>query len=193
MGIYRFLKKNNRLAPSIINIDAHFDMRPYNNGGSSGTMFHQIADFNISQKEAFNYLVLGIQQSGNTLSLFKRAERLGGKYVLARDINDNTLPQVCSKIADFAQKNDVYLTICSDVFNAAVAPGVSAPQPFGMYPEIVLQVIKFIVRNVRLISFDIAEVAPRFDDDHQTAKLASVIIFALLNTLYKPDRDLIIN
>jgi len=192
MGIHKFLKKNKQASPAIINIDAHFDMRPYINGSTSGTMFHQIADFNISNQKKFNYLVLGIQQSENTRSLFKRIENLGGKYVLARDVNKKTLPSIQKKITNFINKKSVYLTICSDVFNAAVAPGVSSPQPFGMYPETVLQMVKHIVKSKHLISFDIAEVSPRFDDDAQTAKLASIIIFAVLNTLYNPERNLIL-
>ncbi len=36
-----------------------------------------------------------------------------------------------------------------------------------------------------MISFDIAEVSPRFDYDNSTANLAATIIFALVNTISK--------
>ncbi len=192
MGLYNFYKKSNQKPPVIINIDAHFDMRPYYNGGSSGTMFLQIADFLRKQGQEFKYLVLGIQQSGNTRSLFRKAEELGVKYILARDISENHLEHVYDQINSFVGTRDVYLTICTDVFSSAVAPGVSAPQPFGMYPELVLKIAKYIARSHSLVSFDIAEVSPRFDEDHQTAKLASVMIFAILNNLVNPDLNLVV-
>ena len=42
-------KKETPLDMGIINFDAHFDLRPYENGPSSGSMFRQIAD--IYKKE----------------------------------------------------------------------------------------------------------------------------------------------
>lgn len=192
LGLYNFYKSAGKEPPVIINLDAHFDMRPYFNGGTSGTMFLQIADFLKSKEQQFNYMVIGLQQSGNTRSLFRRAKELGVRYILARDITETNLEQVFSSIDDFARGRDVYLTICTDVFSSAVAPGVSAPQPFGMYPEYVLKIAKYIARNQSLVSFDIAEVSPRFDEDHQTAKLASVMIFAILNNLVNPNLNLVV-
>ncbi|MFO8235009.1 MAG: formimidoylglutamase [Bacteroidales bacterium] len=60
----------------IINFDAHFDLRPYENGPNSGTMFRQIADYNKKNDKEFSYMVLGIQKTANTLSLFKKADEL---------------------------------------------------------------------------------------------------------------------
>jgi formiminoglutamase len=192
LGLYKYFKEKGEEAPSIVNIDAHFDLRPYHNGVSSGTMFHQIADMNIANKEPFNYLVIGIQQSANTRSLFHRAERLGAQHILCKEIRNSPVEEIFSRIDRFINKKKTYLTVCTDVFSSAVAPGVSAPQPFGMFPETGIRIIKHIVRNSELVSFDIAEVAPRFDDDDQTAKLASVLIFSLLNTIYKPNVNLIL-
>ena len=193
LGLHKYFKNINKELPAIINFDAHFDMRPYHNGGSSGTMFHQIADKNKNDNDKFKYFVLGLQQSANTKSLFNRADKLGAKYVLARDIKVSTTKEIIKKIEDFTINDNIYLTICSDVFSSAFAPGVSSPQPFGMNPEIVLLLIKHLARSGKLVSFDIAEVAPRFDDDNHTAKLASVIIFALINTIYKPQSNFIID
>ena len=93
--------------------------------------------------------------------------------------------EVSSKNLDefIAQNDCIYLTICSDVFSSAFAPGVSAPQPFGLHPEIGLKLIKHIAGSKKVISFDIAEVLPRFDEDNRTAKLAAIIIFAAINKL----------
>lgn len=165
----------------IINFDAHFDIRPYPNGSSSGTMFRQIADMKDNE---FLYYALGIQRRGNTVELFKTAKALGTEYYLANDILNTDIWRILESLDKFIQKSDkVYITICSDVFSSGFAPGVSAAQPLGLDPEKVIKILKYILKSNKVVSFDIAEVSPRFDQDHITSRLASTIIFAVVNTL----------
>lgn len=189
-GHYNGLCSFTNRPPAIVNFDAHFDMRPYDQGPNSGTMFRQIADQNLHTENDFSYMVLGIQKYSNTMSLFKRADKLGVEYVLARDIREYNMKEIRKKIDRFLEnKENVYLTICSDVFSSAYAPGVSSPQPFGLDPEIALQLIKYVIHSHKTISVDIAEVSPRFDEDNHTAKLASVIVYAIINTILHPDQN----
>jgi len=168
----------------IINFDAHFDLRPYGDKGSSGTMFSQIADSCNTNSRKFSYMCLGIQASSNTLSLFKKADSLGVKYILAKDFIEPNFKQISDDISNFIDRhNHIYVTVCTDVFNSSLAPGVSAIQPFGLNAEIGLTFIKEIVRSEKVISFDVAEVSPRFDQDNRTAKLVAVILFAVINVL----------
>jgi formiminoglutamase len=185
-GINHFLsnRKSNYRSPGIINFDAHFDLRPYKNGANSGTMFRQIADECEREGNEFAYYCLGIQRYGNTASLFKKAEELNTSYVMAKDMNDSTLPAIIDDLNSFiASREHIYVTVCSDVISSAYAPGVSATQPFGLHPETVLTLLKEILKSHKVIGFDIAEVSPRFDEDNRTAKLAAIIVFAVINTL----------
>jgi formiminoglutamase len=185
-GIINALKKERKekLRLGIISFDAHFDLRPYKNRPSSGSMFAQIADESAQNNSELSLFYLGIQKTGNTLALFKKAEEIGAQYIFAKDIEDSTLPDVIKKLDEFITQNDhIYLTVCTDIFSSAFAPGVSAPQPFGLHPETGLKLIKNIVGSRKVISFDIAEVLPRFDEDNRTAKLAAIIIFAVINKL----------
>jgi formiminoglutamase len=94
------------------------------------------------------------------------------------------LEPVKKKLDVFLAGNDViYVTICADVFSSAFAPGVSAPQPFGLHPETVLRLLKHVLASDKVVSFDFAEVSPRFDSDDNTAKLAAVFVYALVNAL----------
>lgn len=184
-GILSYLlKAKDKPKIGIINFDAHFDIRPYPNGGSSGTMFRQIAD-NCKEKELeYSYLCIGVQKHCNTIDLFKTMTRLGGDYILEKDIIDNDVWSVLDKLDNFIKLQDnIYITVCADVFSSAYAPGVSATQALGLDPERVLKLLKYILKSNKVISFDIAEVSPRFDFDNNTANLASVLIFSLINTL----------
>ena len=60
---------------------------------------------------------------------------------------------------------------------------VSAPQSLGLDPEVVLPLLKHVLRTRKVRGFDICEISPRFDQDNTTANLGAVIIFAVINTL----------
>lgn len=184
LGVARFRgadgEKNEKLG--IINFDAHFDLRPYPNGATSGSMFRQIADLCEKNEERFSYYCLGIQKHCNTVELFNTAKRLHVKYALAKDIVNGDDWLVLENLDRFIEENDrIYVTVCSDVFSTAYAPGVSAAQCLGLDPERVIRYIKYIVRSGKLTSFDICEVLPRFDLDNVTANLASVIIYSVVS------------
>lgn len=189
-GIRDSISKDSRLENSrlgIINFDAHFDLRPYDKGPNSGTMFLQIADLCKAEGGKFSYFCLGIHKYCNTIRLFKNADQLKVRYIMARDMDEENTAKNLAQLDDFLQKQDmIYLTVCADVFSSAYAPGVSSPQPFGLFPETVLVYLKHVIRSGKVISFDIAEVSPRFDEDNRTAKLAAIFIFALINTILSP-------
>jgi formiminoglutamase len=194
-GQLEYNKKNERpLDIGIINFDAHFDLRPYETGASSGSMFRQVADIMKAEDKPFRYLPLGIQKHSNTVSLFKYAQENDVNYILAKDIRKSTYEIVLEKIDTFLYQCDsAYVTICTDVFSAAFAPGVSATQALGLEPDVVLPIIKHILRTRKIRGFDICEISPRFDQDHTTAKLGAVIIFAVVNTLCKINDLLVID
>ena len=88
LGARSFLGNDKKLG--IINIDAHFDLRPYDEQSSSGTMFRQV----LESDENAGYLVLGIQRYGNTESLFQKADELGCEYVYEDELNDALIDKV---------------------------------------------------------------------------------------------------
>lgn len=170
----------------IINFDAHFDLRPYPRGPHSGSPFLQIADDLKKQGQDFHYLVLGIQHAGNTRALFETANRLGARYRLAEEINLETLRLSKKIIQDFIDRVDaIYLTFCLDALPFSHAPGVSAPNPYGLNPHRTLALFKHIARSGKVISFDVAELSPPYDIDNHTAKFAAYLVFELVATVQR--------
>ncbi|MBI2596069.1 formimidoylglutamase [Candidatus Daviesbacteria bacterium] len=168
-GQYQGLAQNFKEI-GVVNIDAHFDLRPLENGkGTSGTSFRQIADYCRENNLPFDYLCIGIQPEGNTPYLFSEAERLGTKYILAEDA------YALSSAEEFISgQKSIYLTICLDVYAQNFAPGVSAPSPFGLTPAQVNRYLKMLAKSRKVIGFGIAELAPKFDKDNITARLAAL-------------------
>jgi formiminoglutamase len=188
-GHYQALEKNLQQTPlTIINFDAHFDLRdlPSNKQSTSGTPFRQIAMSRLSAGLNFDYTCIGIQPFSNTPHLFKIADELKVRYLLAADIYSN--PKSIEKIIAPLLKLDhpIYLTLCLDVFASAYAPGVSAPQILGLTPWQILPALRILAQSGKLISFDIVEMAPQFDLEQKTCKLAAVIIAEVLHFFSTP-------
>lgn len=158
----------------IINFDAHFDNRePENDLATSGTGFWQIA-----QEDEIHSLHIGIQKNSNTRKLFESADNFGMKYILADEIYSENLPNLMFTINSFLEDVDiVYVTICMDVFNASIAPGVSAPAYNGIFADRqFMQIYRHILSSEKTNALDVAEVNPNFDIQERTARLAASLV-----------------
>ncbi len=159
----------------IINFDAHFDNREPENGvgASSGTGFWQIA-----QEGTIHSMHIGIQRNSNTLKLFDVAHQFGMKYILAEEIFFENLPSIYERLNEFLLEIDVlYITICMDVFNASVAPGVSAAAYNGIFADATfMHIYKHLLKNIKLKALDVAEVNPTYDIQDRTARLAASLV-----------------
>jgi agmatinase len=67
----------------------------------------------------------------------------------------------------------IYLTIDIDVIDPAYAPGTSTPEPFGLNPLQVTELIETF--SPQIVGCDLVEVCPPYDQG-QTAVLAAKII-----------------
>lgn len=177
-GILNYaLEKTDKPKIGIINFDAHFDMREYDHGRNSGSMFLEISDICKEKGIDFNYNVIGIQKFSNTKRLFDRAKNLGVNYYFAGETKHIPIDDIYSIL----KKNEyIHLTLCTDVFHITAAPGVSAPQTFGIDPRSALPIIKTIAKYAKNLTVDVAEINPKFDYDDRTSRLMANIIYELI-------------
>ncbi|GAB5381096.1 MAG: formimidoylglutamase [Aliiglaciecola sp.] len=166
----------------IINFDAHFDLRKPSPDTSSGTPFYQIAKHCQQHALDFQYTCLGVAKTANTQALYSRANTLNVRYLSDTDF---CVDGAKSILAEFLQSIDhLYLTVCLDVFNAGIAPGVSAPAALGIDLKKVVELIHWIGQSQSKLRFswrlaDIAEMNPAYDIDNRTAKLAARLVFEM--------------
>lgn len=167
----------------IINLDAHFDLRPLADGKAhSGSPFLQLAQ---EFPNNFHYLALGIQRAANPKSLFQTAEKLNTRYLVMEDFRLNNWEYIEEQIIWFLDSvNKVYLSIDLDGFSSAFAPGVSAPSPMGFNPQIAFKVFELIAKSKKLISLDVVELNPKYDQDNATARLAARAIEYILRKVF---------
>lgn len=189
MGIRNVIKNTPKNKIGIINFDAHFDLRPVEFKANSGTPFNQIISELDKNNENVEYFAIGIQQQSNTKELFDIAKNKNISYAINYDCESSKteLEALKERLKPFIAKNDyLYITIDMDGFSSAYAPGVSAPSPLGFTPYFVFKLLSFLFESKKVISCDIAELNPTFDNDGITSILAAKIVDFIVS-IYKVD------
>ena len=167
----------------IVNFDAHFDLRPSlpNGKGSSGTPFRQIAELCESEDQCFDYTVVGLQRASNSSSLFEEAQLLGVHYELAENMHSQGIAKAEKLITESSERNEIlYVSFCLDVMVEGLAPGVSAPQAFGLQLSQVVPLLHLLTRCQKQVVFALVELCPAHDRGGQTARLAANLVHLML-------------
>lgn len=178
-GTYSGIRKSHpNKKIGIINFDAHLDNRPYDNGRTSGTSFKEILDNDKNVK----YAIVGFQKAGNTKRLIDTANA-HNVLILPEAIEES---RINDYLREFIKDVDiVYVTFCMDVFDAAIAPGVSAPTPLGLDSKKGRNILLSILGSNKVVALDFAEVNPDYDIDSRTAKLTARLIYEAIDNLKK--------
>ncbi|MEM3893686.1 MAG: arginase family protein, partial [Thermofilum sp.] len=90
-------------------------------------------------------------------------------------------------LEDFESSQRIYLSIDIDVVDPAFAPGVGVPEPLGLYPQEVAQVLdRFLeAHGRRVIGFDLVEVNPVLDISNVTSALAAKLLMKIIVRIFK--------
>jgi formiminoglutamase len=168
----------------IFNFDAHFDLRDTLEGdlGTSGTSFMQIDRHARTYGRSVQYNCLGIQSCSNTDLLFETAHKCHANAIMAEEFHLCGIDPALDFIDEQLRHIEIaYVSICMDVFAAPFAPGVSAPQPLGLFPWHVIAPLQRLVASGKVVAIDVAELSPVHDVGRTTAQLAAQLIFHALH------------
>jgi formiminoglutamase len=162
---------------AIVNVDAHLDVRPYPNGGHSGSPFRQAIEHPERPLLADRYAVVAAQRQSvaRAHSEFVGDHRGRVHWLPAFAAPDWVLSVLSAELDRFeADGAAVMLTIDADAFRQAHVPGTSAPSPVGLdgaaWPE-----IAFLAGSREAVrSIDLVELNPAFDRDGQSARWAAL-------------------
>jgi len=176
LGATRALSKN----CAILSFDAHLDLRnEYMNLKTSHTTFmrrineqvHPIQIVEIGTravcKEELNY-----------------AKKAGVTYITVGEIRNKGVEKVTQKVEKLlGDVKQIYLTIDMDVLDPAFVPAVQNPEPNGLCTCIFYELLNGLCDR-RVVTFDVVEVAPHYDNGG-TAIQAAKTIFEVLCHLEK--------
>jgi len=157
---------------SILNLDAHTDVRPLREGKAhSGSPFRQALMHKSLCCE--HYMAAGLQPQSVAQEHLEFIENYGGRWLFREETNVTSI----SGLLHEHDSERLMVTFDMDAVDQAFAPGVSAPCPFGLEPDLWLTAAYLAGRHDTVTSFDLSEVNPEFDHDGQTARLAALTVW----------------
>ena len=163
---------------AVLSLDAHMDFRQeYKNDiYNHACVIRRIADHIPLQ----NIAVLGLRSAEK--EEHEAAQKQGLFFRDAFTINNTGLKKIIQQTKTLLNRKKIYLTLDIDVVDPAYAPGTSTPEPFGLTPMQVIEIIEAF--SPQLIGCDLVEVCPPYDQG-QTAVLAAKLIKTCLGLMWK--------
>lgn len=152
-----------------VNLDAHLDVRSYENGAHSGSPYRQALELTGSVCDRYD--VIGAQRHTVAAGHLKFAEQFGRVY-FREDCREESVREVIA-----GSGAPVYLSVDLDVLDQSVAPGVSAPCVNGLSPDELYRIMKLLLGSGRVGSLDFVELNPVYDRDGATARLAAWLVW----------------
>jgi agmatinase len=114
--------------------------------------------------------VVGVRNYTNKELEFVKANNI--KFVSAKDFSPEEITQ-------FAKKYDnIYFNLDIDVIDPSFAPGTGWPEPLGLHPKDVLDIILHLKDKIKLL--DIVEISPPKDVNNITSRLAAAVLIEFL-------------
>ena len=153
---------------AVLHWDAHADMRAQYEGErySHATVMRLVAD----RLGGGNLYQCGIRSGAREEWAYAAGHTHIFPYEVAAPLRQ-VLPAL--------RHRPVYVTLDIDVVDPAFAPGTGTPEPGGVSSGEIIQAVHLLA-GLRLVGFDLVEVAPVYDQSERTSLLAAKIIRELL-------------
>jgi len=144
---------------AVVSFDAHLDLRDEFMGLK---LCH--ATFMRRLIEEVKPLLIEIGVRAACREEINYAERKGVKVITTEEIRNEGIDESEEKIKNFLEESDlIYLSIDMDVLDPGFAPAVQNPEPGGI-STVMLHELLWRICDGRVISFDVVEVTPHYDN-----------------------------
>ncbi|MGM0405642.1 MAG: agmatinase [Thermoplasmatota archaeon] len=149
----------------VVVLDAHLDYRNKYEGmkHSHATAVRRISELDIVK----NLTVIGVRSISEEESRTKKIEYINSLNIDERDFK-----------FQFKSENPIYMSIDMDVIDPSYAPGVGNPEPFGLKPKTVKNIIRDLSPSI--VGLDIVETNPNFDNGEITSNLAARFVYEFI-------------
>jgi len=106
----------------------------------------------------------------------------GMRVVSADEVHENGIEPVIEEMKNIIGDGPVYLSIDTDGIDAVHMPGTTLPEPFGLTPLQVRDVVRGM-RGMDVRGADIAELCPPHDPSEMSANIVAALMFEMLSVL----------
>jgi agmatinase len=167
---------------AVVHFDAHLDTwdtyfgAPY----THGTPFRRAFEEGLIDQTAS--LHIGIRGPLYSRDDLHEDARLGFQAVHCTEVDTIGVAGVVARLKERVGAAPVYVSIDIDVLDPAFAPGTGTPEAGGLTSRELLAILREL-RDVRLVSADIVEVAPPYDHAQLTGVAAAHVGYELLSAM----------
>ena len=89
---------------------------------------------------------------------------------------------VTKEIGKLTNNRNIYITFDIDVYDICYVPCTGTPEPFGLNPFQILEILKSINKTALLIGIDMVEVAMK-NSDYREGTLATQTLYRIFSNL----------
>ncbi|XAM00914.1 formimidoylglutamase [Phycisphaeraceae bacterium D3-23] len=159
---------------SIVNLDAHTDVRALEDGQPhSGSPFRQAIEH--ASQCCSRYTAAGLNPHATAPQHAAWIKDHGGQTYFRSELSAELMAKLYTQ-----QPDDVLATFDLDALDQSQAPGVSAPNACGLDKRLWLYAAYAAGRSPMVRSMDVVELSPPHDRDDQTARLAALTVWEFL-------------
>lgn len=156
---------------SIINWDAHPDVRPLKDGRShSGSPFRQALE--LGRGTVLDYTVAGLQPQHVAREHLQYINSRKSAWFWAEELDRVAVQGIFHGVT-----KSTMVSIDMDVVNQAYAPGVSAPTAGGITDRQLFEIAYQAGLHPLVRGIDVVEVNPEYDQDMRTVRLAAMALW----------------
>ena len=168
---------------ALITLDAHLDVREYDDAASlsSGTPFRRALESGILT--GARTAMIGIRRFANSRYYLSWAREQGIHLYSVEDVAERGAAAIAREalLRVMANADALYLSVDIDAADAAVAPGVSAVGVGGLSSREMIDVVRTVAAEPKLLGTDLMELSPPHDENARTAKLAARLVLEVLS------------
>lgn len=155
---------------AVLQLDAHADLRPHYLGEENS---HASVMYRIYRETGVKDIYqLGIRSATWEELSFARQNTRFFPFDILKPLE---------KIKAELTQRPLYVTLDIDVVDPAFAPGTGTPEPGGCSSREILEAV-YNLSGLRVVGFDLVEVAPDYDSGQITSLLAAKIIREIILT-----------
>ena len=172
---YFLIKSLSNEKPVVIHFDAHRDMKKEYNGLKlchTTPFYHLINEGHIKGEDIIQIGIRQTDKNENNFANENSVESFTG-WEINNDIN-----KIIKYINKKTKNRKIYISLDIDVYDIGFVPCTGTPEPFGLTPFQVIEIIKSINKRSDLIGLDVVEVGLK-NNDYREAILATETIYRI--------------
>lgn len=181
---YGCIRGLQNLDVTVIVLDAHFDLRE----DYMGLRFSHASTVRrlIELIGAGNVILIGVR--AGCRDEVEYAKKGGLTFIPAHAIGSELeISDIARIVRRKVEGRKVYISVDLDVLDPAYAPGVGNPEPEGLSPRELLDIL-YELTTPNLVGFDVVELTPPYDLNGITSVLAAKVIVEIAASHYVKSR-----